>query len=62
MVVQNTDTDLDLANSAQGTVVGLVLHTDEPSINEDQAAVELKYLPLYILVKLDRTCVMKLEG
>lgn len=66
MVVQNIDTDLDLTNGACGTIVDIVyaklLHPDEPPIKGDQTVVNLKFLPLYILVKLDRTWIASLEG
>lgn len=52
-----------MANGARGTIVDIVLSTvEEPSIPEASSVVELKHLPLYILVKLDRTRVSQLEG
>lgn len=62
MVVQNINTDLDMANEAHGTIVDIVLHPEEQSISKNSSVVELKHLPLYILVKLDCTCVSKLKG
>ena len=49
----NVQTDLDITNGARGTIVDIVLHPDEPLIDEN--IIPLKYLPLYILVKLSHT-------
>ena len=61
MVTQNVETDLDITNGAHGTIMDIVLHPDEPPLS-DENTVELKYLPSYILMKLDRTCVTQLDG
>ena len=54
MVTSNVQTDLDITNGACGIIVNIVLHPDEPPLI-DNNIVPLKYLPLYILVKLSRT-------
>jgi hypothetical protein len=61
MVTQNVETDLDVTNGARGTVVDIILHPDEPAPG-DESLVTLKYLPAYILVKLNRTRASQLEG
>ncbi|KAG2030986.1 hypothetical protein BDR03DRAFT_820266, partial [Suillus americanus] len=61
MVMQNIETDLDITNGARGTIVKIVLHPDEPVV-DDKSLVTLKYLPAYILVKLNRTCALQLQG
>ncbi|KAA1479886.1 hypothetical protein DENSPDRAFT_744835, partial [Dentipellis sp. KUC8613] len=55
MVTTNVETDLDITNGARGTIVDIVLHPDEPAHNSNDTEVELENLPLYILVKLQRT-------
>jgi hypothetical protein len=60
MVTQNIETDRDITNSARGTIVKIVLHPDEPALG-DQSLVTLKYLPAYILVKLNRTRAWQLQ-
>jgi len=54
MVTNNLQTDLDIMNGACGIVVGILLHRDEPPL-EDGSIVTLKFLPECVLVKLDRT-------
>jgi hypothetical protein len=54
MVTENLETDLDITNGARGRITGIVLDPDEPPL-ADGAVVHLQHLPLYILVKLDRT-------
>ncbi|KAI1782350.1 hypothetical protein LXA43DRAFT_857865, partial [Ganoderma leucocontextum] len=54
MVTRNLNTDLDIANGARGEIVDIILHPDEPPIGEGPM-VRLKYMPVYVLVKLDRT-------
>jgi len=53
--------DLDITNSAHGTIIDIILNTDEPSL-PNQNIVDLVHLPFYILVQLDRTRVTQLEG
>ena len=62
MVTQNVVTDLDITNGARGTIVDIGLHPDEPPICDLQPKVELKYLPLCVLVKLDHTRTSQLTG
>lgn len=61
MVTENVETDLDITNGARGEIAGIVLHPDEPPLG-DESVVTLKHLPIYILVKLSRTCATQLEG
>ncbi|KAF7971479.1 hypothetical protein HWV62_20998 [Athelia sp. TMB] len=61
LYVYNVETDLDITNGARGEIVGNILHPDEPDI-ADESIVHLKYVPSYILVKLDRTRASRLEG
>ena len=60
LVTNNIETDLDMTNGAWGTIVDIVLHLDEPPLG-DELIVHLKYLPSYLLMKLSRTCVSKLD-
>ena len=62
MVTNNIETDLDITNGAQGEIVDIVLHPDEPSFDKSQSRVYLKHLPCYILVKLVRTRATQLNG
>lgn len=62
MVTQNVQTDLDITNGARGEIVDIVLHPDEPPFDTEERVVTLKYLPVYVLVKLSRTKATRLEG
>lgn len=62
MVVENIETDLDIANGARGTIVDIVLNPEEPAIPDDATVVDLKHQPLYILVKMKRTRTSQLDG
>jgi hypothetical protein len=55
MVTLNVDTDLDIANGARGTIHSIVVHSDEDLTPNSNNRVVLNRLPLYILVKFDRT-------
>jgi len=56
MVTQNVETDLDITNGVRGTIVGIILHPDEPISREtEHTELKLQNLPLYILVKMGRT-------
>jgi len=61
LVTQNIDTDLDVTNGARGEIVDIILHPDEPPLCTGPI-IKLKYLPAYILVKMERTRATKLEG
>ena len=61
MVTENLETDLDITNGAQGEITTIVLHPDEPPLSDD-SVVLLRYLPAYILVKLEKTKVANLPG
>ena len=55
MVTTNVETDLDIANGARGEIVDIILHPNEPPLDERESITELKHLPAYILVKVTRT-------
>ncbi|THH12700.1 hypothetical protein EW146_g7451 [Bondarzewia mesenterica] len=61
MVTTNLETDLDITNGARGDIVHIALHPDEPSIGTTDT-IHLEYLPIYILVHLDRTRTAQLDG
>jgi len=61
MVTQNVETDLDIMNGARGIIVDIWLHPEEPPFNQQQPITKLKYMPVCILVKLDRTCATQLN-
>jgi hypothetical protein len=61
MVTDNIETDLDITNGARGEIVDIILHPDEPPI-DDSPIVHLRCMPLYILVKLTRTRATPLDG
>ena len=61
MVTSNIATDLDITNGARGTVVDVILNSDEPPMGDD-SIVTLKYLPQCVLVKLTHTRAARLEG
>jgi hypothetical protein len=62
MVTRNIETDLDITNSARGTVVDIFLHPDEPPHDEEEWTTKLNYPPPFILVKLNRTRASQLKG
>ena len=62
MVTNNVETEIDLTNGARGEIVDIILHPDEPQLNMEESRINLKFLPVYILVKLGRTRARKLEG
>ncbi|KIM69167.1 hypothetical protein SCLCIDRAFT_103778 [Scleroderma citrinum Foug A] len=55
MVMQNVETDLDTTNGACGTIVNIWLNPNELPISTVQPLIQLKYMPVCILVKLERT-------
>ena len=61
MVTQNVETDLDIMNGTQGTIVDIWLRPDKPAFTEFQPLIKLKFLPVCILVKLDRTRTTQLK-
>ncbi|THG92702.1 hypothetical protein EW026_g8293 [Hermanssonia centrifuga] len=61
LVTQNLETDLDLTNGSRGTIIDIILHEDEPPLSQEPIVV-LKYLPVYVLVKMARTRASKLNG
>jgi len=60
LVTFNIQTDLDLANGARGSIVGIVLHPQEPP--SDNEVVLLTHVPLCVLVKMDRTRAPQFPG
>lgn len=62
MVTENVETDLDITNGARGTVVGVVCHPEEPTLSDDNENMRLQRLPLFILVKMERTRTSKLTN
>lgn len=61
MVTANLETNLDIANGAHGVISGIVRNPAESPLG-DGDVVELKYMPAYILVKLDHTLATGLAG
>ena len=61
MVTTKVETDLDLTNGARGEFVEIVLHLDEPRQGL-ASVVRPKYLPIYVLVKMNRTRASRLPG
>ncbi|THG93633.1 hypothetical protein EW026_g7654 [Hermanssonia centrifuga] len=61
LVTENLETDLDLTNGARGEIVDIVLHEQEPAVGTE-GVFQLKYLPAYVLVKMDRTRASRLKG
>ena len=59
--MNNVETDLNMTNGTQGTIVNIVLHPDEPPLG-DKPIVYLKYLPSYLLMKVSCTHASKLKG
>jgi hypothetical protein len=66
MVTFNINTNIDIANGARGEVVKVVVDDrDAATIGENGSVVELKYPPVYVLVKLLKTratALQDLEG
>lgn len=62
MVTENVETELDIANGARGVIEEIVLNSDADIQEDVGGLVTLKRLPLYVLVKMDRTRASKLEG
>ena len=61
-MTENIETDLDVTNGACGEIVDIVLHLDEPAFSANEPIVHLKYLPAYLLVKLQCTHASCLQG
>lgn len=62
MVTFNVHTDLDVANGARGEIVDIVLDDREEAFDQKSPIINLKYPPLYILVRLLHTKARPLEG
>ena len=61
MMLQNIDTNLDVANGARGRITRIVLNSGE-TIDESRPHIQLTEMPAYIIVKLDRTKAPQLNG
>ena len=61
IITENLMTDLDISNGARGEIKDIILHPDEPPI-PNEPIVKLKYLPAYLLVRLERTRASRLDG
>ncbi len=62
LVTQNIETDLDIANGTRGTIVDIILDEREPPREHGKDIIDLKYPPVYILVKLKKTRLKQLPG
>ncbi|KAF8466512.1 hypothetical protein JB92DRAFT_3102833 [Gautieria morchelliformis] len=62
MVTFNVKTELDIANGARGEVTHIVLDEREPPVQQEEAKIQLKYPPPYVLVKLHWTKAGQLPG
>ena len=62
MVTENIETDLDITNSARGTIIDIMLSLGEPVVSDLHATIKLQQLPVCILVKLNRTWATQLDG
>ncbi|KAF8516495.1 hypothetical protein JB92DRAFT_2252791 [Gautieria morchelliformis] len=54
MVTFNVKTELDIANGVRGEVTHIVLDEREPPVRQEEAKIQLKHPPAYVLVKLHR--------
>ncbi|KAH0825768.1 hypothetical protein J3R83DRAFT_8928 [Lanmaoa asiatica] len=55
LITHNLRTDLDITNGTRGTITNIILYPSEPHPSRSQQIIELQQLPLFILVKLERT-------
>ena len=63
MVTLNILTDLDVANGVQGIIEGIVLDEHESqTITKKTQTIHLQYPLWYVLVRLDRTKALQLQG
>ncbi|THH18968.1 hypothetical protein EW146_g2114 [Bondarzewia mesenterica] len=60
MVTSNLATDLDVTNGARGEITEIILHPGELLTGNDDV-VHLREVPLYILIKMQRTRASKLD-
>ncbi|KIM58155.1 hypothetical protein SCLCIDRAFT_128970 [Scleroderma citrinum Foug A] len=61
MVTTNVETDLNITNGARGMIADIILHPNEEYSKQEKEIV-LKYVPLYLLIKLKRTRATLLKG
>ncbi len=62
LIMQNIETDLDVTNGACGTIVDVILDPQEPLLDLTEEKVDLEYLPIFVLVRMNRTQVEGLSG
>jgi len=62
MVTFNVETDLDIGNGARGEITEITLDERETTFLPIVPIVKLTYPPSYILVKMNRTKAVQLEG
>lgn len=62
MVTANVDTDIDIANGSRGEITAVILDPQEEFTEGVQNVIHLRYLPMYILVKMSRTRAIQLDG
>ncbi|KAF8440268.1 hypothetical protein L210DRAFT_805081, partial [Boletus edulis BED1] len=53
MLMYNIETDLNIINGARGEIVKIILDENEKNIFLLETIINLEYLPLYILVKMN---------
>ena len=62
MVMFNISMDLNVANSACGHIVDIVLDPQEDVSNNPLNTIKLQYAPIYVLVKITCTKAIALQG
>ncbi|KAG0695953.1 hypothetical protein DFH29DRAFT_984805 [Suillus ampliporus] len=62
MVTFNVETDMDMANGACGEITEIVLDEPETSFLPTAPIMDLAYPPAYILIKMNCTKAVQLEG
>ena len=60
LVTHNVETNLDITNGARGTITNIVFDIREQH-QQCTSTIRLRYLPKYILVRMERTKVYKLS-
>ncbi|KAG1845209.1 hypothetical protein F4604DRAFT_1595699, partial [Suillus subluteus] len=62
MVTFNVETDLDIANGSRGEIMKVVLDERETTFSPTSAIVKLSYPPAYVLIKMNHTKAVQLDG
>jgi len=62
MITFNVQMDLDVANGSQGKIVGIMVQPQDEQAVKENLVVKLTEVPMYVLVKMERTKVPTLEG